>query len=105
MIKKKYFSAYDDLKTGFLYKICILIGIFFFLTFIILTFISRLTNIDDNMPFLVYLYDLSISNFPGIIISFSILLISIGLILYFFKRQFKKLADIAYEIEKNDQKK
>ena len=102
MIKKKYFSAYDDLKTGFLYKICILIGIFFFLTFIILTFISRSTNIDDNIPFFVYLYDLSISNFPGIILSFSILLISIGLILYFFKRQFKKLADIAYEIEKNE---
>jgi uncharacterized metal-binding protein len=104
MIKKKYFSAYDDLKTGILYKLFILIGILFFLTFIILTFISRLAKIDNNPTFLKYLYDLSISNFPGILLSFSIILIFVGLILYFFKRQFEKLADIAYEIEQNHKK-
>ena len=59
----------------------------------------------ENNNLLKYFYDLSISNFPDIIISLSILLIAFGIILYFFNRQFSKLAEIADEIEHGKNKK
>lgn len=100
-MKKRKFSAYDDFKTGFLYKICITVGLLFLFTYIILKLLS-IIYLNYKIEFLRYLYDLSSSNFSGIIISFSILLISAGLIIYFFKRQFNKLAEIANEIEQNN---
>jgi hypothetical protein len=101
MIKNRYYSAYNDFKTGILYKIFLIIGFIFLFIFILLILISKISDINNSIGILKYLYDLSISNFPDILISFSIILISIGLILYFFKRQFEKLAEIADEIEKN----
>jgi len=103
MIKNKNFSAYNDFKTGLLYKIMISIGLIFLILFIFLKIFS-LISINDN-GLLKYFYDLSLSNFPGIIISFSILLLSFGLILYFFYRQFSKLAEIADEIEHDNETK
>lgn len=101
MIKKKYFSAYNDFKTGILYKTCIFLGTIFLIIFIILTILSKILIANDSVGLVKYLYDLSLSDFPGLALSFSILLIAFGLILYFFKRQFQKLAEIADEIEKN----
>ena len=85
MIKIKKFSVYNDFKTGILYKILLLIG--FILLFL-------------------YLLDIFIlkTNFSDILISGSILLISFGLISYFFHIQFNKLAAIANEIEDKDKR-
>jgi hypothetical protein len=47
-------------------------------------------------------YDISMTNFPNIILSFLILFFAFGLILYFFHRQFNKLANIAEEIESGE---
>jgi len=105
MIKKKKFSAYNDFKTGILYKISISLGIIFLIIFIFLKIISQLSINNTSIELLKYFYDLSLSDFPGLIISFSILLLSFGLILYFFKRQFLKLAKIADEIEHGEEDK
>ena len=103
MIKIKHFSAYNDFKTGILYKILISLGLIFLIIFIFLKIISQFLINDTSMELLKYFYNLSLSDFPGLIISFSILLLSFGLILYFFKRQFLKLARIADEIEHNEE--
>jgi len=50
---------------------------------------------DFFIQFMIF----SQSNKSGSIIAFSILFLSIGAILYFFHRQFSKLAKIANEIE------
>ena len=100
MIKKKYFSVYNDFKTGILSKILIFIGLILLIIFIFLKIISTL-NIK-NSGLIKYFYNLSLTDFPGLIISFSILSISFGLILYFFNYQFSKLAKIADEIEKEN---
>jgi hypothetical protein len=97
MIRHRNFSAYNDFKTGILYKLMIFLGIIFLVIFIFLELLKKLSK--DYSGLLKYFYDLSISNFPGIIISISILLISFGIILYFFNRQFSKLAEIAEEID------
>ncbi len=83
MVKIKKFSVYNDFKTGIIYKILLLIG--FFLLFL-------------------YILDILIfkTNFSSLLISGSILLISFGLISYFFHFQFNKLAAIANEIEDDD---
>ncbi len=97
MIRHRHFSAYNDFKTGILYKIMISLGIIFLLIFIFLKLLTSL-SIEYN-GLLKYFYELSLSNFPDIIISLSILLIAFGIILYFFNRLFSKLAEIADEIE------
>lgn len=102
MIKKKYFSAYNDFKTGILYKILISLGLIFLIIFIFFKIISQISVNNASIELLKYFYDLSLTDFPGLMISFSILLIAFGLILYFFKRQFLKLARIADEIEHNE---
>ena len=76
MIKHRNFSAYNDFKTGILYKIMISLGIIFLAIFIFLKLLSTLS--PGYKGLLKYFYDLSISNFPEIIISFSILLIAFG---------------------------
>lgn len=99
---KKKISVYNDFKTGFLYKICIIIGIIFLLIFLLIN-LNSLIYSNYNIAILKFFYDISITNFSGIMFSFSILLIAAGLILYFFKRQFNKLAEIANEIEQNSE--
>ena len=103
-MKKKYFSVYSDFKTRVLSKSMIVIGLVLLIIFIFLKILSIFSI--NNIDLLKYFYDLSSTKFPGIIISFSILLISFGFILYFFNYQFSKLARIADEIEHdNEQKK
>lgn len=86
MVKIKKFSVYTDFKTGILYKIFLLIGfiliILYFLEILILE-----------------------TKFSDILLSLSILFISFGLIIYFFNKQFNKLAAIAEELEDEDKNK
>ena len=98
MIKKKYYSAYHDFRTGFLYKIFILFGLILLFIYIILKIISFVFNNQSN-GLINEIYNFSISNTTGTIIAFSILLLAIGIIIYFFHLQFSKLAKIAEEIE------
>jgi hypothetical protein len=100
MFKKKYLSAYNDFKTGFLYKFSLAIGLFLLFFYIFLKVISIIFN-ENITGFLYSLYDFSLSSYSGSIIAFSILFLSIGAILYFFHHQFSKLAKIANEIEKD----
>ncbi len=85
MFKIKYFSTKNDFKTGFLYKIFLIIGLILLAFYIIqqaFTFIENKENI------------------AGIALAFSILFIGGGILLGFFSHLFSKLAKITDEIEK-----
>ena len=98
MSRIKYHSAYNDFRTGFFYKFSLIIGLFLLFIYIFLK-ISSLFLSENSSGFFYSIYDFSQSNNSGSIIAFSILFLSIGAILYFFHRQFSKLAKIANEIE------
>lgn len=87
MIKKRYFSAHNDFKTGIVYKIFLIVGAALLTLFLI----QRFTDI--------ILIDNSILE---IMFAFSIILIGTSLIVFYLKVQFTKLADIADDIEKGN---
>jgi amino acid transporter len=101
MLKKKYYSVYDDLRTGFFYKVLLYLGIILLILFILLKVFSLLFS-ETDVDIFKYLYELSQSSIADSIIAFSIVFIGLGIILYFFFCQFKKLAKIADELEKEE---
>jgi uncharacterized membrane protein (DUF4010 family) len=98
-MKKRYFSPSYDFKTGFTYKICFIFAALFLLFIILLKVISVIfSNASEGV--IGYLNELASSSFIDISIAFVILLLGVGVILFFFYKQFKKLADLVEEIEK-----
>lgn len=85
MVKSRKISVHSDLKTGLFCKISLIIGIILIAVYLIQFLISSI-NIGENIA--------------GIILSFSIIFIGLGIILYFFQCQFAKLSKIAEDIEK-----
>jgi hypothetical protein len=98
MFKKKYFPANHDFKTGFLCKLSIIVGLVFLIIFLTLETTSIFLD-DTAEGFLKQIYELSQSTIPESIIALSLILIAIGVILYFLSCQFAKLEKIAKEIE------
>ena len=88
MLKKRNISVYSDFKTGFFCKFFLLLGVIL-LIFYVIQWIIPLITINENVL--------------GIILAFSILLLGIGIIAFFFNRQFAKLAEIADEVEHGDE--
>lgn len=97
-MKTRYFSPSYDFKTGFAYKICVIFATVFLLFLILLKAISIVfSNAREGV--IGFLNSLASSSFFDISIAFVILLFGIGGILFFFYKQFKKLADLVEEIE------
>ena len=88
MLKKRRISVYSDFKTGFLCKFLVLLGIILIIFYLVQWIVPFIT-INENIS--------------GIILAFSILFLGIGLILYFFNCQFSKLAEIAHEVEHEEE--
>jgi len=101
MIKKRYFSTNEDFKTGFFYKLFLLIGIILLSIFVFIK-ITTLFVDKDSLGLAEQIYDFSQTNYPNSILAFSIIILAIAVILYFFYYQFVKLAKIADEIEKEE---
>ena len=85
MVKKRNISAYNDLKTGFLYKFFLIIGGILLFIYII-SWLLSFNFINETVS--------------GTILAFSILFIGSGSIIYFFFCQFSKLSEIAEEVER-----
>jgi TRAP-type C4-dicarboxylate transport system permease small subunit len=79
----------------------IILGIIFFVSYLIFKIFSIIFT-SNSTGITAKLYEISNSNIPESLISFSIIFFAAGLIFYFFSRQFAKLAEIADEIEKMD---
>jgi hypothetical protein len=87
MIKRRLFSAHNDMKTGFFYKFFIILGIAL-LVIAVLQYAVRSLSLNEATD--------------GAILAFGILCIGGGCLLYFFSRQFAKLSSIADDIEHDE---
>ena len=99
MFKKRYFSAHEDFKTGFLCKFTLTLGIVLLIIFIFFKASSFIIG-NDSSGFAGQIYDFSQTTYPDSILALSIIILFVGIVLYFFSCQFAKLAKIADEIEK-----
>lgn len=84
MIKKRMFSTQHDFKTGFFYKLLLIVGMVLLAIYLIGRTV-QLIDIDSTVL--------------GSILAFAILCIGGGLLAYFISSQFSKLEEIASEIE------
>ncbi|UCH72421.1 MAG: hypothetical protein JSW62_02420 [Thermoplasmatales archaeon] len=101
MFKKRYFSTHDDFKTGFLCKFTLFLGILLLIIFIFFKISSFIIG-EGSSGFIRQIYDFSQNTYPNSILAFSIILLFVGVVLYFFSCQFAKLEKIADEIEKGE---
>ncbi|MDH7506768.1 MAG: hypothetical protein QHH15_03135 [Candidatus Thermoplasmatota archaeon] len=102
MIKKRYFSLNNDLKTGFFYKIFLSIGIILVLIYIFFKLVILFFD-EKSLGFAKQLYNFSQTSYPDSILAFSIIMLAISVIFYFFYCQFLKLSKIADDIEKEEE--
>lgn len=98
MFKKKYFSTKHDFKTGFYFKLSLIVGIFLLSIFIIFKLFSFVLN-ESYSGFLRGIYLTSKSSIIDSIGALSILFIAFGIIIYFLHLQFVKLNEIAEDVE------
>jgi hypothetical protein len=89
--KRKNSAKQYKQKSDLLFKILLFFGIILFIGSIILMIIS-MTSSDAGTGY---------SSISNSVFSISIIILAFAVILYFFKRQFGKLADIVEEIENN----
>ena len=101
MLKERNYSIDNDFQTGFFFKLTFFLGITLLILFLFFKIIAYFNH--NSTGFLEEIYNISISSTTDTIGAFSIIFIGISLILYFFKKQLNKLAEIAEEIE-NDNK-
>jgi preprotein translocase subunit SecY len=101
MLQKRYFSTKNDFKTGFLSKFLLFLGILLLIVYIILKIITLFVD-EKSTGFLNQLYNFAQSSSTDSILAFSIILIAISIIFYFFHIQFAKLEKIADEIESKE---
>jgi len=87
MVRKHIFSAHNDLKTGFLYKLFLVLGCILFIIYLVEMLLHPIGLNNDAI---------------GTILAFAILGFGLGLILYFFSCQFSKLSQIADEVEQDE---
>ena len=84
MLKKKKIFVYSDLKTGFFYKLFLIIGLILLIFYLI-----------ENAIHFIGINEGILST----LLAFAILAFGLGFIFYFLSSQFAKLAEIAKEIE------
>jgi ABC-type spermidine/putrescine transport system permease subunit II len=101
MLKKRYFSVYNDFKTGFLSRLCLIIGIFLIFTYTFFKISSFIIG-SNTTGLTQQIYDISHSKTPDSILAFSLIFIASSIIFYFFYNLFSKLSKIADEIEKDE---
>jgi hypothetical protein len=87
MVKKHFFSAHNDLKTGFFCKFFLILGCILLILYVVEIVVHPL-NLSNDVT--------------GSILAFVILFIGLGLISYFFACQFAKLSNIAEEVENDE---
>ena len=96
MFKKRYFSPGSDFKTVKYFKLSMLVGVILLLIYGIFKIIALL--IENGVFYLPDLYYF-IQSYGDVFLSFSIIILIIGFILYFFYVQFTNLNKISEEIE------
>ena len=89
---------YNDFSTGLASKWLIFFGVVLFIVYGICTAIHFFIA-DQSEGFFALCSGFVNAGYNDIILAFAILSVGIGLLLWFFHRQFSKLAEIAEDIE------
>jgi hypothetical protein len=87
MVKQHLFSAHNDMKTGFFYKLFLILGCVLFIIYLAETVLHPIGLTSNSI---------------GTILAFAILCLGLGCVLYFFSCQFGKLSQIADDIESDE---
>jgi len=101
MVKIKYFSVYNDFRTGLFCKISFILGFILLIVYAIIKIIFFVSD-ENSSGFIKTIYDFSQNSQSDAIIAFSLLFFALGVILLFFHYQFAKLAKIAEDIENSN---
>jgi len=97
-MKKRRHSAKDDMRTGLIARICLILGSICLIIAILLFAVAFVVS-SQSTGFLGFLYSLSQSTLPSASLAFAIIFIGIGIILTILHRQFVKLSEIAQDVE------
>jgi amino acid transporter len=97
MLKERKYSIDNDFQTGLFSKITFILGVFLLILYLFFKIIAFFYH--NSTGLLKDIYNISISSTTDTIGAFSIIFIAVSIILYFFKKQFNKLSEIAEEIE------
>ncbi len=89
-------------KSGLTGRMLIYLGVFLILCFVFFKLIPIFIS-GDSTGFLKNLYDFSSSPAPESFIALGLVVTFFGFLLLFFSHQFSKLAEIADEIENNEE--
>ena len=92
-LKRKKSAKHYKQRSDILFKILLFLGVILLISSIVLTIIS-INSSDATTDY---------SSIANSVFSISIIILAFAVILYFFKRQFAKLAEIAEEIENNEE--
>lgn len=101
MVNKKNFSVNDDFNTGFLFKLLLILGIALLVVFLFIEICSFVIG-PESSGIVGQIYSFAQTTYPSTILAFSIIIIGVSLVMYFFHIQFVKLATIAEEVENED---
>ena len=83
-------------------RFLIFLGIFSIIVFAFFKIISAIAD-SESTGFLKSLYDMSVSTATESILALGAIILFFGFLLLFFSRQFTKLAEIADDIENNEE--
>ena len=99
MLKLRYFSVYSDFKTSAFSKLFFSLAALFIIAVVFIQIFALFleSTTEGVVGFIVTLKN---SSFMDISLAMIILFLGAGLISLFFHHQFKKLAEIADELEK-----
>lgn len=102
MIKERHFSVNNDFHTGFFSKIFFILAFIIFLVVMFCVIIGLLFPTETS-GIIGLIVGIAQSSTVDMLVAFLIITLGIGFILFFFKRQFDKLDEIAKEFEKEFQ--
>ena len=92
-LKRKNSAKHYKQRSDILFKILLFFGVVLLISSIVLMIIS-INSSDTTTDY---------SSIANSVFSISIIILAFAVILYFFKRQFAKLAEIAEELENNEE--
>jgi ABC-type multidrug transport system fused ATPase/permease subunit len=101
MTKIKYFSVYSDFKSSLFAKIFFFLALIFLVLFSILSIFNLLYS-EESEGVIGGIVSIANSSIKESSLALFILCLGIAFILLFFHHQFKKLAEIADELEEMD---
>lgn len=98
MIRERHFSVKDDFRTGFFSRLFFILSLVLIVAVIFILTIGFFFS-EENSGVIGFIVGLSNSSVVDTLIAFLIICLGLSTILFFFKRQFAKLDEIAKEFE------